>query len=106
MLIISTGADRPVSLSHRSLISSENINGTKLARLGTNGNSKSLANSYPKPLPPRVGIDSAPVATIRDLQLSNVLSEDVLLLKIEVTSYKVLSPSSCSFSTFSVSTSI
>ena len=46
---------------------SVNMNGTRLACLVTKGNLNCLANSYPNPLPPRVGMDNAPQATTKDM---------------------------------------
>ena len=57
MLEIATGVDSPDNCSQRSLISSENIKGTKLACRAMSGSSNSLASSYPYPLPPNVGIE-------------------------------------------------
>ena len=72
----STIVEIPESLENIDFKGSENIKGTKPAYFSVTGRSNCSASSYPYPLPPKVGIERAPVATIKELQLiSKNLSE-------------------------------
>ena len=68
--LISTLVDTPDSLFTIWPNSPERVNGTRPACKSVTVREKSLAKSYPNPLPPNVGIDSPPVAITRDLQVT------------------------------------
>ena len=58
----------PESRENTDFNGSENMKGTNPAYFLVTSRSNCSAISYPYPLPPRVGIDKAPVATINELQ--------------------------------------
>ncbi len=60
--------DTPDSSEEKNLSSPPRVNGTRPGFVFVTSIEKFLATSYPKPLPPRVGIESAPVVIIREVE--------------------------------------
>ena len=68
MHLTSASREIPESFSQNGFKESLNIKGTKPALRPITGILYCSASLYPKSLPPKVGTERAPVATIKDLQ--------------------------------------
>ena len=66
--LTSASVEIPESFSQNGFKESLYIKGTRPALSSAIGILNCSASLYPKSLPPKVGIESAPVATIKDLQ--------------------------------------